>query len=203
MNNMLSLQHWNPETAVAEIDFTRIPMWVQIHGLPLGAMTVTNATKMTKLVGEVLEIEDTMVNGVLLRCFMRARVNFNTLRPLPTGCWVPRKHGPKSWVMFLYEKLQGFCYTCGVIGHEQKDCREAVKTTAISKEIPLYGAKLSVPPAKPMSLLIKEQQRWRNDKEKDRNGPKNQPREGGRGELQGVTMADRTERKMNQWEQGE
>lgn len=87
--------------------------------------------------------------------FRESRINLNTLKTLPTGCWVLRKNGLKSWVMFRYEKLQGFCYACGVIRHEQKDCREAVKMIAISKEIPLYGAKLSVPSAKPLSLLIK------------------------------------------------
>lgn len=71
-------------------------------------MTVTNATKMMRLVGEVVEIKDPMVNGVLLRSFMIARISFNTLKPLPTGCRVPRKNSPKSWVMFRYEKLQGF-----------------------------------------------------------------------------------------------
>lgn len=29
MNNILSLQTWNPEIAVSEIDFTRAPIWVQ------------------------------------------------------------------------------------------------------------------------------------------------------------------------------
>lgn len=96
MNNILSLQPWNPEVAASEIDFTNIPLWVQIHGLPLGATTVVNATKMMKLVGEILEIEDPMVEGVLLRSFMRARINFDTLKPIPTGYWVPRKNAPKS-----------------------------------------------------------------------------------------------------------
>lgn len=85
MNNILSLQQWNPEIAVTEIDFHKIPIWVQIHGLPLGAMTVANATKMMKLVGEIMEIEDPMVNGVLLRSFIRARINFNALNSIPTG----------------------------------------------------------------------------------------------------------------------
>lgn len=82
--------------AVSEIDFSKIPIWVQIHGLPMAAMTVTNAGKIMKLVGNVLEVEDSMVDGVLLRSFMRVRVDFNTLRPLPTGCWIPRKNLPKS-----------------------------------------------------------------------------------------------------------
>lgn len=139
MNHILSLQRWDPEKVISEIDFTFIPIWVQIHGLPFGAMMVTNTSKIMKLVGEVLEIEDPMVKGVLLRSFMRVRVNLNSQKALPTGCWVPRKNQPKSWIMFRYEKLQGFCYGCGVLGHEQKDCQKEVVMTAICNEIPLYG----------------------------------------------------------------
>lgn len=50
-----------------ELDFNRISFWVQIHGLPLGAMNVKNATKLMTVVGEVLEVEDPMVDGNLLR----------------------------------------------------------------------------------------------------------------------------------------
>lgn len=163
MNNILSLQKWNPDAAAAEIDFSHVPIWVQIHGLAFGAMTVTNATKLMRMVGEILEVEEPMVDGVLVRSFMRARINFNTMKQLPTGCWVPRKNQPKTWVMFLYEKLQGYCYGCGTIGHEQKDCGKIPCTIAISKEILLYGARLSVPPAKPLSWIVREQQRWRRE----------------------------------------
>lgn len=165
MNYIMSLQRWSPEVAVAEINFNKVPIWVQIHGLPFGAMTVINASKIMKLVGEIMEVEDPLVNGVLLRSFMRARINFDIQNPLPTGCWVPRKNHPKTWIMFRYEKLQGFCYSCGVIGHEQKDCGRPQVMTAICKEIPLYGVKLSVPPAKALNTLLKEQQRWRRGSE--------------------------------------
>lgn len=67
--------------------------------------------------------------------------------------------------MFRYEKLQGFCYGCGVIGHYKKGCRKSAIMTAICNEIPLYGAKLSVLLARSLSLLIKEQGHWWREKE--------------------------------------
>lgn len=58
---------------------------MQIHGLPFAAMTVTNASKIMTKVGEIMEVEDPMVEGCLLRSFMRVRVNFDIQKPLPTG----------------------------------------------------------------------------------------------------------------------
>lgn len=48
-------------------------------------MTVTNASKIMTKVGEIMEVEDPMVEGCLLRSFMRVRVNFDIQKPLPTG----------------------------------------------------------------------------------------------------------------------
>lgn len=121
-------------------------------------MTVSNATKIMGRAGEVLEVEDSMVNGMLMRSFIRVRVLINTQNPLSRGCWVPRKN-PRTWIMFLYEKLQGLCYNCEIIEHEQKAFKKPTIMIAISNEIPRYGAKLSIPLAKPLHLIIRGQER--------------------------------------------
>ncbi|KAJ1422088.1 Zinc finger, CCHC-type [Sesbania bispinosa] len=64
-----------------------------VHGLPLQMMNTTNAAK--------------IINR----------------KPLATGCWVPRKDLPKSEIFLRYEKLQGLCFNCGILGHEQRDCK--------------------------------------------------------------------------------
>lgn len=58
MNHLLNLQHWIPEVAAYEIDFTWVPFWIQIHGMPLSTKTTKNAEKLMDNVGEVLEVEN-------------------------------------------------------------------------------------------------------------------------------------------------
>lgn len=118
LNHMLSLQVWKQNSVVTEVDFSSVPFWVQLHGLPLGATTENNAIKIARQIGEPLEVEEWRFEGCMLRSFIRVRVMVNVLKPLLTGCWVPRENMPRVWVVFKFEKLQGFCYKCGFLGHE-------------------------------------------------------------------------------------
>ncbi|KAJ1392993.1 Zinc finger, CCHC-type [Sesbania bispinosa] len=124
MGHLLSLQCWVPEASVYEIDFSRTSFWIQIHGLPLDMMSTGNAARIMSKVGEVMEVENPCAEGNLLRTFIRIRVLVNIQEPLPTGCWVPRKSLPKLWILFRYEKLQALCFNCGIVGHEQRSCKE-------------------------------------------------------------------------------
>lgn len=160
LNHMLSLQEWRRGSVVTEVDFSHVPFWVQLHGIPLGAMSENNAIRIVTQIGDPLEVEEWRVEGCMLRSFMRVRVMVNVRKPLLIECWVPR-----AWVVFKYEKLQGFCYNCGVIGHEQMNCSKAKVMSVLCKEIPRYGAKLGVKPAKPFQILVDEFQRWRRNEQ--------------------------------------
>lgn len=101
INHLLSLQYWIPEATMYEIEFSMVPFWVQIHGLPLGTMTTTNAAKILNNMGRVLEVENPMVEGKLLRSFIRAQVEVDVSKPFITGCWVPTRELPKTWICFM------------------------------------------------------------------------------------------------------
>lgn len=68
--------------------------------------------------------------------------------------------------------------------------------TAICNEIPLYGARLSAPPAKALSLLIKEQQRWKSQPKAPGQKEEKQEEEGNTGQREMVEEAKRKKRYM-------
>lgn len=142
LNHMLSLQILTHDILITEVEFSKVPFWVQLHGLPLGVMTEQNAFTIASQIGEPLEVEDSKIEGCMLRSFIRVRVMVNVLKPLLTGCWIPRENLPRIWVVFKYEKLQGFCYNCGIIGHEQHNCKRSKVMSVLCKEIPRYGPRL-------------------------------------------------------------
>lgn len=75
MSNLLCLEKWNPNVTYNELKFDKVPFWIQIHNLPLSNINVQNATKLLSKVGEVLEVENPIVRGVILRNFIRGRVD--------------------------------------------------------------------------------------------------------------------------------
>lgn len=109
MKQNFSVQRWPPELALEELQMELVPLWVQIHGIPLNLSSENNVRRLAREIGEFLEFETLS----LARGFLQVRVVVNTLNPLVTGCWLPRENNDASWVEFRYERLQDFCYRCG------------------------------------------------------------------------------------------
>lgn len=109
-----------------------------------------------------MEVEDPLVNGKLVRSFIRARIVINIQQPLSMGCWIPRRNMPKVWVSLKYERLQDLCFKCGIIGHEQKKCAKARVMSSLGNNIQRYSHRVGVPPAKPIKMIREEQERRRN-----------------------------------------
>ncbi|KAF7824555.1 reverse transcriptase [Senna tora] len=153
---LVSLQRWVPEVAIHEVDYDLIPFWVQIHGAPLNGISENNARRIAERMGEVLTVENPFMENKIVRGFMRARVMVDITKPFATGFWVPRGELPKVWVTLSYEKLQGYCYNCGCLGHKQKDCKEKRAMAIWDPSKPRYGPTLGVPPVKPLHLVLSE-----------------------------------------------
>lgn len=163
MNKLVSLQWWNPEVALTEINFNTVQFWVQLQGLPMEFITVGSAEKILSQIGKLIEIEDPRVEGKLIRPYIRARVEININTPLSTGCWVPRKNLPKIWVFIKYERLQDLCYCCGIIGHDQNNCTKDRVMSVWGKNIHRYSARVGVAPAKTIKMILEEQARRRRN----------------------------------------
>ncbi|KAJ1415169.1 Zinc finger, CCHC-type [Sesbania bispinosa] len=103
-----------------------------------------------------MAMENPYVQGQLVRSFIRVCVKINVKNPLATGCWVPRKDFPRLWIQFKYEKLQGFCYRCGILGHDNKRCKKDQAMASFDSSRPKYGPSIEVPPARSISSIVTE-----------------------------------------------
>nr|POF16037.1 hypothetical protein CFP56_45026 [Quercus suber] len=57
--------------------------------------------------------------------FLRIRVEIPLDKPFQWGGPVVRSKGDEVWVAFRYECLVGWCFACGRIGHDEKECSMA------------------------------------------------------------------------------
>jgi hypothetical protein len=107
-------------TPFSTICFTQVSFWVQIHDLPIKFMKKAACEQIGSTLGMVEQAED-VDEGTHKGSFMRVRVQLDIRAPLCRG----RKVGMGDqdyWVSFKYERLPNFCYWCGLLTHDEKEC---------------------------------------------------------------------------------
>lgn len=120
---LLVVEKWKPLLTLKEIELKWSPYWVQLHGLPLEGFSVKNIVRIAGRFGKVLAVEDPFVEGKVTRIFARARVLVDVTKLFLAGVSIPRPGLSKVWVSAKFEKLQQYCFRCGILGHDQKMCK--------------------------------------------------------------------------------
>lgn len=135
----MNIRPWNEFMVVGEADFSKTPIWAQFHNLPLGLLEVEeNIHNMSNMVGHLVWYEKPKLKDKVLRGYARARILVDLQTPLTTGFWMDRLDDSEVWVCVKYERLQSFCYKCGVIGHDFKSCSKPITTNEKGER--LYGS---------------------------------------------------------------
>ncbi|KAI9078410.1 hypothetical protein K1719_039629 [Acacia pycnantha] len=140
---LLNLMERSKYKTYEEFDFSRGPMWIQMHNVPMEALCLENTVTIGGYVGEVMLAENLIYNGKYVHGCMRAKVLLDLKNPLAYGFWMDRPDGEKAWIPIRYEKLQNFCYKCGKIGHDNRNCKYEQLMSAFDPSEPWYGAWLT------------------------------------------------------------
>ena len=83
-------------------------------------------TKIGNEMGE-LTMVDAPKSGLAWGLFLRVRVNIDITKPLMQGKMIQIDDLETSWVTFKYERLPIFCYRCGILGHQDRECPQLKK----------------------------------------------------------------------------
>lgn len=86
MNHLLCLQYRIPKVSTTELDFDLNPFWIQVHNLPLENLNRQNITTILQRVGKIVDMEEPIVEGRIVRHLIRARDLIDVTKPLHVGC---------------------------------------------------------------------------------------------------------------------
>ncbi|GMI82870.1 hypothetical protein like AT5G36225 [Hibiscus trionum] len=99
--------------------------WIRVYGLPLDKMTMSTARKIGECFGALDYVDGRQINGNLGEYF-RVKVELTVTNPLLRVVLLPNgDDGPRACPI-QYEKLNKFCFFCGVLGHEVELCPKDV-----------------------------------------------------------------------------
>ena len=113
--HILVLKEFDGHCPPSHMTFMHLPVWIQIHDMPLLCMTKGIGTKIGDSLGE-LEDVDVAGDGVGWGWCLRIRVSIDLSKPLERGRALVLG-GKSHWLNFKYEKMPLFCFLCGCIVH--------------------------------------------------------------------------------------
>ncbi|XP_042954408.1 uncharacterized protein LOC122290790 [Carya illinoinensis] len=120
--SLLSLQEVDETISINRIQFRYEPFWVQLHNLTLATMNEEVGAQFAASTGHVILVETKLDGRTWGRC-LRVRVAVDIHKPLLRGKWMLFEE-KEYWISFKYERLQNFCFHCGILYHKVKNCNK-------------------------------------------------------------------------------
>lgn len=118
--SLFSMLEFDGNSHPTELPFNIASFWVRMYNLPLVCMGRAIGERLGSHLGGVEEV-DTDEKGVGWGKYLRVRVNLNVHKPLLRGRMLKVKD-KTHWVVFQYEKIPWFCFSCGVVYHGVLGC---------------------------------------------------------------------------------
>ncbi|KAH9726440.1 reverse transcriptase domain-containing protein [Citrus sinensis] len=129
--------------------------WIQVYNMPLGFQSERILQSIGNYIGSFLESDKNNLKGVW-RNYMRLRVSLDVRKPLKRRMRLKRTGGEWFWVDFKYERLNVFCFICGILSHTERNCPTLYDSMESNAERP-YGTWMKAPPRRGM---INSGERW-------------------------------------------
>ncbi|KAE8767168.1 putative reverse transcriptase [Hordeum vulgare] len=119
-NDLVVVVDFDPNKALEEYVFNRVPIWVHVLKLPLGRMDRATREMIGEKVGDFVDVE-VGADGLAVGESLRIKVKLDITKPLMRGTVIQIGDDERvRWSPFQYEYLPKLCYIRGVIGHEEK-----------------------------------------------------------------------------------
>ena len=75
----------------------------------------------------ILLLIDAPKSGLAWGPFLHMRVDIDITKPLIRGKMLQIENVDKRCIYFKYKRLPTFCYRCGILGHQERECQSIKK----------------------------------------------------------------------------
>ncbi|XP_058746499.1 uncharacterized protein LOC131619419 [Vicia villosa] len=157
---LLVLNRVSGEEQLSDLNMHFSPFRVRIYELPLMLRSEAMARKIGSIFGtfEEMDTREACRNGR----FLRIKVTVDLKSPLKRGTVVKFKE-KNLRVHFKYERLPTFCFVCGRIGHQLKNCESLEELIEegfeeLEEQDLSYGQWLRVSPLPKMSEQVRKKE---------------------------------------------
>lgn len=117
--NLLILKRISGDEKPSDLEMNTSDFWARVYDLPLKLRSNEIAKKLGDMLGKFVEVDSKESNR--MGKFLRVKATIDLRKPLKRGTVIKYK-GNNLRVYFKYERLPTFCFVCGKIGHQIKDC---------------------------------------------------------------------------------
>lgn len=94
----LNIRSCGTNRSLAELNFNKLDIWMQAHGLSIDACNADNARQIGNSVGRCIQVESEHV--MRQRCFLKFKVEIDVTVPLHAGFKWINEEGTEKWASF-------------------------------------------------------------------------------------------------------
>ncbi|KAK9998270.1 hypothetical protein SO802_017873 [Lithocarpus litseifolius] len=146
---LVMLKRFTNDVSSENVTFQRSPFWIRVFNIPIKIMNATVGNYIANEIGVPLLV-DAPKSGLAWGPFLRIRVDVDITKPLMRGKMIQIEGMEKGWVHFKYERLPIYCYRCGILGHQERECQKTKKGCfTVEEEDFQFGPWLRVMGSKP------------------------------------------------------
>jgi hypothetical protein len=117
--NIVILKRISGDEQPSDLEMHSSDFWIRIYDLPLKLRSDEMARKLGDLMGKFVEVDSKESNR--MGKFLRVKATIDLRNPLKRGTII-KYLGKSLKIFFKFERLPTFCFVCGRIGHQLKDC---------------------------------------------------------------------------------
>ncbi|CAH9105120.1 unnamed protein product [Cuscuta epithymum] len=122
-----------PDANPLDVKLDSFAIWMQIHNLPATYASEHILEQIGNFAGSFM-YQDPLNFGRSKKSYYRVRILLDVSKPLQQKMKIRKRDGSLAWITLMYERLNTFCFFCGIMGHQVRYCSKILNVNITPDE---------------------------------------------------------------------